>query len=53
MLTKLDLETVRENIQDDLMCILDGLGDAMLDNVCDVIVFHMEKLLKKVPENEP
>lgn len=27
-----------EQIQEDLMCILDGLDDEMLDNVCQVIV---------------
>jgi len=32
----------KELIQDDLLCILDGLDDSILNNVCQVIVDRLE-----------
>ena len=36
----------REQVQNDLLCILDGLDDSILDAVCQVIVERFDILLK-------
>lgn len=38
MLTLQQLTSQSENIQNDLLCVLDGLDNDILDNVCQVIV---------------
>ena len=52
MITKKDLEDQRELMQDDLCCILDGLEDEVLDDVCQVIIDRMAMLIPKVDDNE-
>ena len=37
-ITKQDLEEQREQIQNDLQCVLDGLDEELIDAVCQVIV---------------
>lgn len=44
MITKEDIENQRELLQDDLLCILDGLDQEILANVCNAVVGHMNKL---------
>lgn len=48
MLTDNDLLEQREQIQQDLICILDGLDQSMLDNVCQVVVDRFAILLEKL-----
>ena len=31
-------EEIKEQIQQDLMCFLDGLGDDVLDRVCEIVI---------------
>jgi hypothetical protein len=49
-ITKQDLADQRELIQDDLMCILDGLDEEMLDRVCQVIFDRIGILENKLDE---
>jgi hypothetical protein len=47
-MTENDLINQRELIQDDLTCLLDGLDEEMIDNVCQVIVDRFQILLDKL-----
>ena len=38
----------REQLQEDLRCILDGVDDSFLDNVCQVVVDRMNILVAEV-----
>ena len=31
-------EEIKEQIQQDLMCFLDGMGDDVLDRVCEIVI---------------
>ena len=42
----------RELIQDDLMCMLDGLDDDFLTSVCQVIVDRMEIIKNAIEEKQ-
>lgn len=48
-LIKLVLEQ-RERIQDDILCILDGLDDEVLENVCQVVVDRFKIILEKLDD---
>lgn len=48
MLTKKDLIKQREQMQNDILCILDGLDQSVLDSVCQVIVDRVGILLNKL-----
>jgi hypothetical protein len=64
VITRKDLEDVRELMQDDLICVLDGLGarspgcvavmltadeaEEMVAMACQVVVDRVEELLKRV-----
>jgi len=53
MLTTKNLTTLieqRELIQDDLLCILDGLGNKILDDICNIIVERFQILIDKLEE---
>jgi len=45
MITRRDLENQREHIQDDLICMLDGLDDEFITNVCQMICNRFDILL--------
>ena len=47
MLTERELDEQREAIQDDLLCVLDGLDDNVLDNVCQIVVNRFQILKEK------
>jgi len=47
-LTEQDLLDQRESIQNDLDCILDGIDQKILDNVCQVIVDRFKILIDKL-----
>lgn len=47
-LTEKDLRSQCELIQDDLLCILEGLDNQVLDNVCQVIVDRINILKEKL-----
>ena len=51
MLTRQDIISQREQMQDDLMCVLDGLDDDIVSNACQVVVDRCNILLAKY--NEP
>lgn len=54
MINKQDLEKQCELIQNDLMCVLDGIDDTVMTNACQVIVDRFEILKSKInnkPEN--
>ena len=42
----------REQMQEDLLCILDGLDNDVLDNVCQVIVDRCNIILMKATSKE-
>jgi hypothetical protein len=46
-LTEQDLLDQREQIQNDLICILEGIDQKILDNVCQVIVDRFKILINK------
>jgi len=48
MLTERDIAQQREQIQDDLLCILDGIDQQILDDVCEVIVDRLNILRDKL-----
>ena len=50
MLTRKDIEEQRELMQDDIRCILDGIDDQFLDNVCQVIVDRCRILISKLED---
>lgn len=50
MLTQNDLDNQREIMQDDLMCMLDGLDDEFLTRVCQLVVDRFEILKNKLRE---
>jgi hypothetical protein len=47
-ITRQDVEEQREQCQEDLMCVLDGAGDRVLELVCQVIVDRFNILLTKL-----
>jgi hypothetical protein len=48
---KLVIANQKEQAQEDIMCILDGIDDQqIIDNVCQVIVDRMDIILNKVKE---
>lgn len=48
MITRQDLLDLRELIQDDLMCVLDGLDDEVVTQACQVVVDRVEPLIEKM-----
>jgi len=42
----------REQIQDDLLCMLDGLDDEFLENVCQMVVDRFKFILDTINENK-
>lgn len=44
MITKLDLLNLREQIQEDLECLLDGQDDELIINTCQMIVDRFKPL---------
>ena len=50
MLTVKDIEEQRERIQDDLICLLDGLDQEIVDNVCQVVVDRLNDLKAKIEQ---
>jgi len=50
MLTEQDILDQKELAQDDVTCILDGLDQDIVDNVCQVIVDRMNILISKLKE---
>ena len=49
-ITVSDIELQREQAQNDILCILDGLDNTFLDNVCQVIVDRFNILKSKLEE---
>lgn len=49
-ITKKDLDEQREQIQEDIMCILDGIDDETMDHICQVIVDRFKILTGKFNE---
>jgi hypothetical protein len=47
-LTELDLLNQREQIQEDIRCLLDGIDEEILDNACQIIVDQFEILIQKL-----
>ena len=47
MLTEQDFIDQREQMQEDISCILDGMEDEYIDNCCQVIVDRIQILLDK------
>jgi hypothetical protein len=47
-LTKQDLLDQRESIQNDLICLLDGQADVIVDRACQIIVDRMNILIQKL-----
>lgn len=47
-ITKSDLLDAREEIQNSLICILDGLNDSLIDKCCDAVVSGFIDLLNKI-----
>jgi len=45
LITKQQIEEQREQAQQDILCILDGSDQDILDNVCQVIVDRFNLLL--------
>jgi hypothetical protein len=54
MLTKQDLLNQREQIQEDLMSILDGIEDEdrIVNNACQMVVLRMNILISKLESKE-
>ncbi len=50
MLTAKDIIEQREQIQEDLLCILEGIDEDILENVCQVIVDRLNILIEKTKE---
>jgi len=47
-ITQQDLNNQCELLQDDLMCVLDGLEDTFLTNVCQLVVDRFKILQEKI-----
>jgi hypothetical protein len=47
ILTRKDIEEQREQMQEDVDCILDGLDDKVIELVCQVIVDRCNILIDK------
>ena len=43
-MSKMNKEECKEQIQQDLMCFLDGMGDDVLDRVCEIVVENFAKM---------
>lgn len=52
MLTKQDLEDQRELIQDNLITLLDGLDNEIIDIVCQVVVDRFSILIEKLSDKK-
>lgn len=48
ILTRKDIEEQKEQAQEDIKCILDGIDVEYLDNVCQVIVNRFNILINKI-----
>lgn len=48
MITKQDLENVREQIQNDLLCLMDGLPEKAQRDACQIVVDQMASLFTKL-----
>ena len=51
MITLKDIQEQREQAQEDILSVLDGLDQEYLDRVCQVIVDRFEILSKKMENN--
>lgn len=47
MITKQDLLNCREQVQQDLLCFLDGMTDDILDGICQIVVDRFNELISK------
>jgi hypothetical protein len=47
MVTKQELERLREQLQQDILCILDGIDNDILDDICDCIIERIDVLIEK------
>lgn len=47
MITKQDIKNVREQIQEDLLALLDGLPDEAQTRACQIVVDNLNPLLDK------
>jgi len=52
MILKQDLLEVREQIQEDLRCLLDSWGEQTISDSCQIIVDRFSLLLAKMESNE-
>ena len=50
MIVKQDFLEQREQMQEDLMCVLDGLDNEVIDNACQVVVDRVNILIDKFEE---
>jgi hypothetical protein len=50
MLTKNEIKTAREQIQEDLLCLLDGMPDDLQTKACQIVVDNMNKLIDNCSE---
>jgi hypothetical protein len=48
MITKQDLLELREQLQEDCLCVLDGIKNDTISNICQTIVDRLKPLLTKV-----
>jgi hypothetical protein len=51
MITKRDIKEVSEQIQEDLLCLLDGLPQAVQTAACQIVVDRTKTLTDKAKEN--
>ena len=47
MITKNEIASVREQIQNDLLCLLDGLPQEAQTAACEIVVKNMKELFDK------
>lgn len=52
MLTKHEIRETSEQIQNDLLCLLDGLPDEVQTHACQIVVDKMKTLTDKVEKVE-
>jgi hypothetical protein len=47
-ITKLDLINLKEQIQDDICCFLDGIDDEIIDSICEIVIERVNTLIGKM-----
>jgi hypothetical protein len=53
MITQGDLLSLREQLQEDLICLLDRLPDSMQTQACQIVVDRMQPLIEKMQDLPP